>query len=181
MAQNESRISGMINDAQTLVSSVASSAQDAALHVVEQQKAEAAERIEDVARTLDSAAEHVERIVPGTAPYVRNAASTVHDVAEMIRDQSIEDVAETVMDFARRQPLTFFGGSLLAGFALARFLKSSADRRHEEAAAASARQARSSRRSGSRARKTKSAAAAANGDSASDEGAAATADANRSS
>ena len=85
------------------------------------------------------------------------------------------------MDFARRQPMTFFGGSLLAGFALARFLKSSADRRHEEAEAEMAREARSSGRGGSRAKRRKSASAASSGGSAGDQEAAATADANRSS
>jgi hypothetical protein len=37
-----------------------------------------------------------------------------------------------VEDFARRQPALFIGGSVAAGFALARFLKSSADRRERE-------------------------------------------------
>ena len=180
IAQSESSISGLINDAQTLVSGIASSAQDAALGVVEQQKAEAAQRVEEVARTLGDAAEQVERVLPGAAPHIRDAASGIHSVADMIREQSIEDVVEAVTDFAHRQPTLFFGGSVLAGFALARFLKSSADRRYEEAAEETAREARSGP-NGTRARKRKSASAASRGGSAGDEEAAATADANRSS
>jgi hypothetical protein len=98
----------------------------------------------------------------------------------MIREQSIEDVVDGVTDFARRQPMMFFGGSVLAGFALARFLKASADRRYEEAAEETARQTGAAR-GGSRARKRKSASAASRGGAGGDEEAAATADANRSS
>jgi hypothetical protein len=43
-----------------------------------------------------------------------------------VRNQSIEDIITAIDEFARRQPVAFFGGSVLAGFVLSRFLKSSA-------------------------------------------------------
>jgi hypothetical protein len=47
----------------------------------------------------------------------------------MVRERSLEDLMCMVDDFARRQPAAFFGGSVVAGFLLSRFLKSSNARR----------------------------------------------------
>ena len=44
----------------------------------------------------------------------------------MIRERNIEELAHEANDFARRNTVAFFGISLAAGFALARFLKSGA-------------------------------------------------------
>jgi hypothetical protein len=161
--QTESSASGMIKDAQSLVSTLATTAQDTALRMAEEQKAEAADRVEDVARTLDSAADQVERILPGTAPYLRDAAAGIQGVSSAIRDQSIEEIVETVMEFARQRPGTFFAGSALAGFVLARFLKSSAEPMQDEVGGSTARQLHSTKRSGARAHaRTRGAAAAGN-------------------
>src|SRR5690349_14843316 len=100
-AKSDSGVSAVIDTAQRLAANVASNAQDAALRLAEQQKAEAAERVADVARTLDSAADQVERVLPGTAPYIRDAASGIHGVSSTLRDQSIDDLIEMVTDFAR--------------------------------------------------------------------------------
>jgi hypothetical protein len=115
---------------------VTSNAQDSVRRLAEEQKSAAAEQVEDVARALDSAAEQVERVLPEAAHYVREAASGVHRVSSAVRDQSIDDLAEMALTFARNRPGTFFAGSVVVGFALARFLKSSADRRFENSAGA---------------------------------------------
>jgi hypothetical protein len=120
--------------------------------LAEEQKAAAAEQVEDVARVLDTAAEQVERVLPEAAHYVREAASGVHRVSSAVRDQSIDDLLDMGLTFARSRPGTFFAGSVIVGFALARFLKASADRRMEtNSTGAGARGARSSasKRSGS--------------------------------
>jgi hypothetical protein len=132
---------------------VASKAQDTVRHLAEEQKSAAAEQVEDVARVLDSAAEQVERVLPEAAHYVREAASGVHRVSSAVRDQSIDDLIDMGVTFARSRPGTFFTGSVLVGFALARFLKASADRRMDATSAgADSRGARASggRSSGSR-------------------------------
>jgi hypothetical protein len=127
----DSAISGLVDRAQTLASNVATNAQDTARRLAEEQKSAAAEQVEDVARVLDTAAEQVERVLPQAAPYIREAASGVHRVSSAVRDQSIDDVIDMVMTFARTRPVTFLAGSVTVGFAIARFLKSSADRRTE--------------------------------------------------
>jgi hypothetical protein len=44
-----------------------------------------------------------------------------------LRERSLDDLMQSFGRFARTQPATFFGGAVVAGFALSRFLKSSAD------------------------------------------------------
>jgi hypothetical protein len=127
----DSAISGLVDRAQGLASDVAANAQDKVRRLAEDQKAAAAEQVEDVARVLDSAAEQVGRVLPEAAHYVREAASGVHRVSSAVRDQSIDDLLGMGLTFARSRPGTFFGGSVLVGFAIARFLKASADRRNE--------------------------------------------------
>jgi ABC-type transporter Mla subunit MlaD len=150
----DSAISGLVDRAQGLASNVAASAQDKARQLAEEQKSAAAEQVEEVARVLDTAAEQVERVLPDAAQYVREAASGVHRVSSAVRDQSIDDIIDMVTTFARTRPGTFLAGSVFAGFAIARFLKSSADRRWEtESTGAAAAGGRSgSKSSGSRSR-----------------------------
>jgi hypothetical protein len=83
---------------------------------------------------IDSAAEQVERILPEAGHFVRDAAGGVRRVSSTVRDQSIDDILEMGLDFARSRPGTFLAGSVVVGFALARFLKASADRRAETSA-----------------------------------------------
>ena len=156
----DSAISGLVDRAQGLASDVATNAQDKVRRLAEEQKAAAAEQVEDVARVLDSAAEQVERVLPEAAHYVREAASGVHRVSSAVRDQSIDEIIDTAMRFARTRPGTVFAGSVTLGFALARFLKASADRRMDmNSTGADARGGRSSgsQRSGSRAKTERSA------------------------
>jgi len=130
----ESIVSGLADRAQTLASNVASSAHDKARKLAEEQKNAAAEQVEEVARVLEGAAEQVERVLPEAGHYVREAASGVHRVSSAVREQSIDDLIDMGRDFARTRPGTFLAGSVVVGFALARFLKASADRRSEAGA-----------------------------------------------
>ena len=159
----DSAISGLVDRAQGLASNVAAKAQETVRHLAEEQKAAAAEQVEDVARVLDTAAEQVERVLPEAAHYVREAASGVHRVSSAVRDQSIDEIIDTAMTFARTRPGTFFTGSVLAGFAIARFLKASADRRMEmESTGARGGRSSGSRRSGSQAQSSRGAPAGGN-------------------
>lgn len=122
-------ISGLTEEAQKVASTVAAGAQDAARRVVEQQASTAADRVDEAARVLDNAAEAVDRVLPEAAGYVRGAAETIHDFSSTVRQQNVDDLVQAVLKFARTQPTVFFGGSILAGFALARFVKASSDER----------------------------------------------------
>lgn len=89
-----------------------------------------AETIHNVADAARSAAESLDESNPAFARYARDAASMVDEVSDAIRDRSTGDLIRSVDRFARREPVAFFGVALVAGFAAARFLGSSARHSH---------------------------------------------------
>jgi hypothetical protein len=93
----------------------------------ERQKSAGAEQIGGVARAVHGAADKLEQDIPFAAEYVRQAADTIEGAAEKLKQKSVDDIAQSIADFARAQPVAFLGGAVLAGFVLARFLKSSGD------------------------------------------------------
>jgi len=97
-----------------------------ARHLAEEQKVRGAESIGRVAQAVHSAASGLEADLPQAAGYIHEAADRLQQTAAALRQQSIEDIVTQINGFARRQPVAFFGGSMLAGFVLARFLKSTA-------------------------------------------------------
>lgn len=99
----------------------------------EGRKHEGAERIGGMAQAIHSAADRIERELPQAAVYIHDAAARLQEASAMVRERSLEDLVGMVDDFARRQPAAFFGGSVVAGFLLARFLKSSNSRRSSAA------------------------------------------------
>jgi hypothetical protein len=101
-------------------------AKEKALQMAEQQKAAGADRVQGLARAINSAADQLNQDMPEAANYIRNAAQGLERASNAVRDQSMEDLAGVVRDFARKDPAAFIGGSILAGFMLSRFLKSSA-------------------------------------------------------
>jgi hypothetical protein len=102
---------------------------DRARDLAEDQKSHGAERLGGFARAVHSAATEIERDLPQAAGYIHEAADRLQRASSAVRNQSIEEIIAAIDDFARRQPVAFFGGSVLAGFVLSRFLKSTTDSR----------------------------------------------------
>ena len=94
--------------------------------VVDEQKNFAAERVGGIARVAHRAAEQLEGELPLAASYVREAGAGIDEIAGAIRRQNVEELLAALEDFAEQRPATAFVVSMLAGFALARFVKSSA-------------------------------------------------------
>ena len=61
------------------------------------------------------------------AQYVREAAGKIDGLSGIIRNRNVNELLQAASDLARSQPVLFFGGAIAAGFALSRFLKSSAN------------------------------------------------------
>jgi hypothetical protein len=93
---------------------------------VQQGKSQGAERLSGLARVARDAAEQLHEQSPAAAHYVREAADRIDGVSRGIRDSSVDELMMQVADFARRQPVMFFGASVLAGVALSRLLKTAA-------------------------------------------------------
>ena len=109
--------------------------------VAENQKHAGAEKVMGVARAIRNAAGNIEQESPEMARYVRSAASTIESFTRDFDDRSVDDLGQAVVDMAKRSPGLFFAGSMIAGFALFRFLNAA-----QGAASSSSRQNWSSRR-----------------------------------
>jgi len=123
------------HDLSAAVDEMKATARDAAGHVMEEARDFAEERKEAGAdnvgrlgRAVHGAADQLAHELPQAAGFIHSAAETLQDASSTLRQRSIEDMVAGFRDFARRQPAAAFAGSVLAGFALARFLKSSSPR-----------------------------------------------------
>ena len=94
----------------------------------EAQKARGVEAIRRFAHAIDSAAAELESDSPTVARTVHQAAHQVSDLSDNLSNRNVNELIESAAQLARTQPALFIGGSVAAGFALARFLKSSGRR-----------------------------------------------------
>jgi hypothetical protein len=93
--------------------------------MADRQKRAGAERVGSIARAVRSAAGNLEREMPAAAEFIESAARRIEEKSADYRDRSLDEIFGEITAFARRQPIAFFGGALLAGFVFSRFLKSS--------------------------------------------------------
>jgi hypothetical protein len=101
---------------------------DKAVDMAERQKETGTMQIDRVARVVHAAADTIEKEIPQAAGYIHSAAKGLEDASSAIQSRSVGEIVEFVEDFARRNPAAFFGSTVLAGFVLSRFLKSSSGR-----------------------------------------------------
>jgi len=95
----------------------------------EAQKARGVEAMRGLARAIDSAAEELEDQSPTVARTVHEAARGVKSLSDDLSNRNVSELIDSATQLARARPALFIGGSIAAGFALARFLKSSAQHR----------------------------------------------------
>lgn len=119
------------DEAKRLARDAAADVKEEARNFAEEQKDDVSHHVGGVADALRSAAGSLDDEQPSMANYARQAASGLEQVSDAISSRSLDDIVETVEDFARRQPVAFLGGAVLAGFVLSRFAKSSSERRYE--------------------------------------------------
>jgi len=106
------------------ISEAVSQAED----IAERQKSAGAEKVDEVAKAIHSAADELGKEMPQAARLVHAAASRLEQGAGALRERNLRDLVTTVSDMGRKEPLTLFGGAVVAGFTISRFLKSSSDR-----------------------------------------------------
>jgi hypothetical protein len=95
------------------------------------QKQAAAGQVSGFAQALKGASGDLEhRGQPFAARCVEQAAEGLQRASDALEQRDFDELIGGVEDFARRQPVAFLGGAVLAGFGLARLMKSSAERRH---------------------------------------------------
>jgi len=109
-------------------SEIASTAMEQAENYASEQKEAGAQHVANFARAVERAADELEASSPELAQYAQSAASTVTRFSDTLRQSNVRELLDEANDFARREPALFFGAAIVAGMALSRFLRSSAER-----------------------------------------------------
>ncbi|MEO1170172.1 MAG: hypothetical protein AAFW97_15820 [Pseudomonadota bacterium] len=90
-----------------------------------QGKDKATGAIKDVSAAMDDAAKSVDdRLGENYGEYARMAAGAVSSLAEKIEAKDVDDMVRDVENFVRRSPAVAIGIAAVAGFAIARLVKS---------------------------------------------------------
>ena len=113
-------------DARGTLNAMAGEARERVSSIVDEQKSVGAAHLSGLAKAAQTAAGDLDENNPTVARLVRDAAASVDHFADNLRNSDVRDVLGSVSSFARQQPVAFFAGSVLVGFALARFLKAEA-------------------------------------------------------
>ena len=120
-------LSSLADTAKTKFGEAAGPAKDKAMEFAEKEKDVGADQIRTVAKAVHGAASELESEMPQIAGYIHDAGQRLEQVADELRQGKVEDLMAKFGDYARNQPAMVFGGAVLAGFALTRFVKSVPD------------------------------------------------------
>ena len=126
MASTDERKSAA--DVQDDLKGAARGVKDEIAEAADDAKTKGVDQMGGVSRAVHGAADQLGRELPQAAGYIHSVADKLESASSTLRERSVEDLVSDFNSFARRQPAAAFAGSVLAGFALSRFLKSSAPR-----------------------------------------------------
>lgn len=120
---------GMASTARNYAGDMASRAKDKSRSMFEQQKESALGQVGNVAQAIRSTATNLQgEGQDQTARYVQMIADQLESLGGRLRDKDLDTLVQDAQNLARRAPGTFLVGSVVAGFLLARFFKSSSER-----------------------------------------------------
>jgi hypothetical protein len=77
-------------------------------------------------RAMQAAGREIEPEAPGLARTLDAVASNVDGFADTIRGRSLSELVSSAAELARRNPTMFLAGTIVAGFAVSRFVRSTA-------------------------------------------------------
>jgi len=117
------------SDVKEMGTDLVTSAREGANSLFEEQRNRAADEIASLGKVLRSSAQSFDGSRTTTvARYADQAASSISDFAEALRDRSASEVAEDIENFARQWPMVFLASAVGLGFVASRFLMSSGSR-----------------------------------------------------
>lgn len=122
--------SSAFEDAREAVSSkasqFASEAKEGVMREAEGAKRQASESLRTFANTIREAGDKLSESDQGMAAgFVRQAASGLERLSSSLSEKRFGEMIEDVRSFGRRNPTAFIAGSVLAGLAIGRFVRSS--------------------------------------------------------
>lgn len=85
-----------------------------------------ADALGSLVRAMQAAGKEVTAESPGLANSIDEAASHVEAFADTIRGRTVSELASSAAELAKRNPTVFLAGAIAAGFAVSRFVRSSA-------------------------------------------------------
>jgi ElaB/YqjD/DUF883 family membrane-anchored ribosome-binding protein len=106
--------------------SLATKANEKAKGLIDQQVASGADFLGYIGSSARVAADTLHPDAPQLAGLVRGMASSVTDLSDTMRGQSLEALLETASDYVRQNPALVFSAAAACGFALARLLQGGA-------------------------------------------------------
>jgi cell division septum initiation protein DivIVA len=118
--------SGVASTAKQYAGDMASKAKDKGRTLFEERKESALGQVGSVANAIRSTASNLQgEGQDQTARYVNMIADQLESLSGRFRNKDLDTLAQDFQGIARRNPGAFVVGSVVAGFLLARFLKSS--------------------------------------------------------
>ncbi|WP_207538121.1 hypothetical protein [Sabulicella rubraurantiaca] len=118
------RALGLAQEARAQGEEILGSAREQAEDFVEQGKERGAGAASALAQAIHRIGSDLDQGAPEIGRHVHRAADAAEGLAQALRDRSMGELMGDVSAFARRNPTAFFAIAAVAGFALARFLKS---------------------------------------------------------
>lgn len=107
-------------------------AKDKGRSMFEQQKDSAVGQLDSVADALRRTAGQLQDSTsPKVAQYIDMAADQLQTLGSRLREKDLDTLIDDTQNLARRNPGVFLAGTVAAGFLIARFLKSSSQRRQD--------------------------------------------------
>jgi len=117
---------GIVGEVKAKIGEMAAPLKDKAEQLAEDQKEVGTGHMRTLATAVHGAARELESGMPKIANAVHDVAQKIEETADDLRTRNIDELFEGFDRYARQQPAIVFGGALMAGFVLTRFLKSSA-------------------------------------------------------
>ena len=115
-----------LGQAKKSAGSLVAEATDRAKGALQERVATGADLIGHVAASVHAAADNLNPNAPQLAGFVRDAGQRIDEFSRDLRDKSIDELIDTSMDFAKRQPAVLFGVAAATGFLLFRVFKTAA-------------------------------------------------------
>jgi hypothetical protein len=118
------------DEARQYAGDMANLAKEKSRSAFQHQKEAAVGQVDSVAHALRSTADRMQGEGQAQAGrYIGMAADHLESFGSRLREKDLDTLIDDTQNLARRAPGAFFAGTVVAGFLLARFLKSSSDRR----------------------------------------------------
>ena len=87
------------------------------------QKERAADTVDQLAQAIGHVSDDLQGQQPMVAAVAETAAEQTERIGQFLRENDVNQIVRNTEDFARRQPMLFYGGAFVLGLALARVLK----------------------------------------------------------